>query len=386
MSPILRNAILVASVFCCGLGGLAVTRWQQPSLAQELVAPAETVSASVVDPSRIEGHAKCVDCHAREIKAWQASKHATRAFDLLRTAPTSLEYAKKLGIRPEDIARNSLCTTCHATQQRDEVGRLHILSGVSCEACHNASGGEDGWLNAHAVYGPRGTRREGESAEHYAQRTDACEKAAQFRSANAYQLVKRCFDCHVVSNEALAEAGHDHGDGFEFVKKALGEVRHNFFLDRQTNAEVATLWTDALHHAAGRNAAGRKRVLFVLAQLIDLETSLRSLATATDENDFSALMVERIEDAWGLLAEDLLEELTETEIPEVAQATEAVKPVLDKLDDDGFAPEDKKLYLDAALKVSQAAKKFAARSGNKLEELDDLDLVPKGPFDGVFHP
>ncbi|MBC8351444.1 MAG: cytochrome c family protein [Planctomycetes bacterium] len=386
MSSASRTSVLARSAALLVLTGICVGGWQQWARAQDIATPAETVPAAIVDPSRIEGHAKCVDCHAQEIKAWQASKHATRAFDLLRTAPTSLEYAKKLGIRPTDIARNSLCTTCHATQQRDEVGRLRILGGVSCEACHNASGGDDGWLNAHAVYGPRGTRREAESAEHYAQRTATCETAGQFRSANAYQLVKRCFDCHVVRNEALAEAGHDHGDGFEFVTKALGEVRHNFFLDRHGNAEVATLWTDPLHHEAGRNAAGRKRVLFVLGQLIDLETSLRSLATATDESDFSDLMVERIEDAWGLLAEDLLEELEETKIAEVTEATEAVETVVEKLDDDGFDPNDQKLYLEAAATVGKAARQFAARNGNQLEEVDDLDLIPEGPFEGAYQP
>lgn len=385
MSPSIRNSVCVASVFSIVLCGLIAGRSRQRATAQEVAETAETVSASAIDPRRIEGHAKCVDCHLQEINAWQASKHATRAFDLLRTAPTSLEYAEKLGIRPADIARNSLCTTCHATQQRDESGRLHILTGVSCEACHNASGGDDGWLNAHASYGPRGTRREEESAEHYARRTATCNKAGQFRSADAYQLVRRCFECHVVGNEALAEAGHDHGDGFEVVAKVLGEVRHNFFLDRQTNAEAATLWTDSLHHEAGRTAAGRKRVLFVLGQLVDLEMSLRNLATATDENDFSDLMVERIEDAWGLLAEDLLEELKETEIPEVTEATEAVEPVLKRLDD-GFDPDDKRLYLDAAAIVRRAATRFAARNGNELEEIDALDVISDGPFEGVFQP
>ena len=386
MPPGSRIWLFVALSLLIVLVGFVGTNWQHTTNAQELVVSAESIAASTFDPSRVEGHAKCVDCHTQEIKAWQLSKHATRAFDLLRTAPTSVEYAEKLGIRSSDIARGSLCTTCHATQQRDEAGRLHILSSVSCESCHNGSGGQDGWLNAHAAYGPRGTRRAEESPDHYARRTAVCDTAGQFRSVNAYELVKRCFECHVVGNEALAEAGHDHGEGFEFVTKALGEVRHNFFLDPQTNAEVATLWTDSLHHGAGRNAMGRKRMLFVLGQLVDLEISLRNLATATDENDFSDLMIERVEDAWGLLAEDLLDELDELEIPEVKEATEAVAPVLEKLDDDGFDPEDNKLYLDAAESVGKAAKRFAKRNGNELGELDDLDLIPEGPFDGVAQP
>lgn len=381
-----RVSIVGVAVSSIGILTVVCGYRHQTSLAQEVIATTDGVSNGVVNPNRIEGHSKCVDCHLGELKAWQASKHATRAFDLLRTAPTSLEYAEKLGIRPADIARNSLCTTCHATQQRNDAGRLHILSGVSCEACHNASGGEEGWLNAHAVYGPRGTRRENETASHYAQRTATCENAGQIRSADAYQLVKRCFDCHVVGNEALAEAGHDHGDGFEFVAKSMGEVRHNFFLDRHGNADVATLWTDSLHNKKGRTAAGRMRVMFILGQLIDLETSLQKLAIATDENDFSDLMVERIEDAWGLLAEDILEELEDTELPEVAEATEAVEPVLEKLDDDGFDPADKKLYLNAATSVRKAAMRFAARSGNAIEEIDDLDVLPEGPFEGAYQP
>ena len=257
---------------------------------------------------------------------------------------------------------------------------------MSCEACHNAAGGKDGWLNLHAVYGPRGTRRGDESAKHLAERQANCNKAGQFRSANAYELVKRCFACHVVGNEALAEAGHDHGDRFEVVEKMLGEVRHNFFLNRHQNAEVATLWTDSLHHGAGRTASGRKRVLFILGQLVDLETSLRSLAKATDENNFSDLMIERIEDAFGLLAKDLLDELKETELPDVASVVELVEAVLENLDDDGFDADDQKLYLDTAEKVAQVAQAFAARDGSKLPEVDDLDLIPEGPFEGVYQP
>ena len=45
-------------------------------------------------------------------------------------------------------------------------------------------------------------------------------------------------------------------------------------------------------------------------------------------------MVERIEDAFGLLAEDLLEEVEETELPEIEKIVEVVEPVIEKLDDE----------------------------------------------------
>lgn len=354
--------------------------------AQDSGGEPEIVRPTSLDPTRVEGHDKCIDCHKPAVRAWLASKHATRAFDLLRTSPTSREYAEKLGIRPADIARKSLCIHCHATPRVDQAGRVTVFGGVSCESCHNASGGANGWLNRHAVYGPRGTRRAQESDSHYEARVAACKSAGQLRSDNLYQLAKRCFECHVIGDEKLAEAGHKHGDRFELVTRMLGEVRHNLFLNPTKNAETATLWTDSLHNPTGRASSGRRRVAFVVGQLVDLETSLRSLARATEENDLTDLLMDRIEDAFGLLAEDLLEEVEETELPEIEQAVEAVAPIFEKLDDDGFSPDEKKLYLDAALQVSEAAQAFAARDGNGLAEIDDLDLLPEGPFEGVYQP
>lgn len=378
-------AYLVGLAITLAAVSVACLDWPAPqgALADDLPAPAQLVTSTDVDPARIEGHEKCIDCHAQEVKAWLASKHATRAFDLLRTSPTSRGYAAALGIRPSEIARKSICVSCHATPRQDHAGKPAVISGVSCEACHNASGGDDGWLNLHAVYGPRGTRREEESEAHFASRQANGEQAGQFRSSNAYHLVKRCFACHVVSDEALVEADHDHGDGFEVVEKMLGEVRHNFFLDRHQNADVATLWTDSLHHGMGRTAAGRKRVLFIVGQLVDLETSLRSLAKATEDNDFFELMFDRIDEAFGLM-EDVLDELDETEVPEIESVVELVEPIFEKLDDDGFAPDDKNVYLDAAKKIAQVAEAFAARDGNKLAAIDDL--LPTGPFEGVYEP
>lgn len=354
--------------------------------ADDLPSPVVVKSPPAADPARIEGHEKCIDCHQQEVQAWLVSKHATRAFDLLRTTSTARQYAEKLGVRPADIARKSLCVNCHATPRKNHAGEATVISGVSCEACHNGAGGDDGWLNQHAVYGPRGTRREDESAEHLAARQANCAKAGQLRSEDTYQLVKRCFACHVVADEALAEAGHDQGDRFEVVEKMLGEVRHNFFLDGGQNAEVSTLWTDALHHAAGRTVAGRKRVLFIVGQLVDLETSLRSLSTATDENDFTDLLIERIGDAFGLLGEDLLEELEKTELPEIETVVKLVGPLFEKLDDDGFDLDERELYLGTADKVARVAREFAARDGSKLAEIDQLDVIPTGPFDGFFRP
>ncbi|MFT7641744.1 MAG: hypothetical protein ACI9G1_003495 [Pirellulaceae bacterium] len=325
-------------------------------------------------PEKVAGHTKCVDCHKSEVKSWLATKHATRAFDLLRTAPTAAEYAEKLGIRPADIATRSLCTKCHATPQRDG-DHTKMIAGVSCESCHNPSGGNRGWLNMHAVYGSQKTRRIAETSQHYQQRQQNCRDAGQLRSNDLYQLARRCFECHIVDSESLAEVGHDHGDGFELVDKMLGEVRHNHFLNPNENAKVATLWTDSLHHGGGRTAKARKRVMFIVGQLVDLEMSFRNLAKATKENDFTDLMMERIEDAFGLLAEDLLEELSDTELPVLENVVKVVEVAFEALDDDGFDPENIKSYIETADVVRIAAIEFSKRDGSKLGEIDGLDLI-----------
>lgn len=363
------------------LAMFAASQLQRHAVAQDSDAEPEAVRASSLDPTRVEGHDKCIDCHKPEMKAWMASKHATRAFDLLRTAPPSLDYAEKLGIRPADIARKSLCVNCHATPQVDEVGKMRVVAGVSCESCHGGSGGANGWLNLHAAYGPRGTRREGESDEHYKARVAACTTAGQMRSENLYELAKRCFECHVVGDEKLAEVGHDHGEGFELTAKLLGEVRHNFFLDQYTNAKVATLWTDPLHNPAGRTTTGRLRVVAVVGQLVDLETSLRSLARATQESDLTDLMADRIEEASELLS-DMADEVED--LDEVAAA---VEEVFEKIDDDGFSTDDRQLYSKTADQLAVVAKGFAARDGSKLEVIDELELIPEdGNLEGVYQP
>jgi hypothetical protein len=113
---------------------------------------------------------------------------------------------------------------------------------------------------------------------------------------------------------------------------------------------------------------------------------LRSLANASQEGGFTDLMIDRIDNALGLLAEDLLEELRETELPEVQQAVEAATPIFEKLDDDGFSTKEQEAYRQAAVQVGRAAEAFALRDGSKLEEIDDLDLLPEGPYSDVYQP
>lgn len=330
------------------------------------------------DPTRVEGSKKCIDCHRAEYARWRASSHAGRTFDMLRTSASSREYAEELDIPFSQIASNSICLDCHATRQVTDSGRRRVLPGVTCESCHNPSGGQDGWLNIHAVYGPPGTTREQESKAHYKMRAERCRSAGQLRSSDTYLLVKRCYECHIVGNEALVEAGHEAADSdFYFPEKALGEVRHNFHLDQSQNAHAATLWTDSLWHGDGHTAAGRKRLLLVVGVLVDLEVSLQNLAKATDEDtDYYEEMADRVIDAYEFLEDDIVDEVEEGLLPTLEELLEDLEDLYDLIDDEDLSlDDDRKTLVEAAEMVSAVAKQFAAQhDGNRLTDLDEPEV------------
>ncbi|MFP6665792.1 MAG: multiheme c-type cytochrome [Pirellulales bacterium] len=321
--------------------------------------PAQPTSGATIAAGKVEGHASCIDCHRSEVSAWLASKHASSVFDLLRSKSGD-EYAKKMGIRPGDVTHSSMCVNCHGTPRIDAAGRHRTIAGISCESCHNPAGGEDGWLNAHAVYGRKGTRRVQETDEHYAERADRCRKAGQLRSANIYLMAKRCYECHLVGDEKLVnEAKHRSADqGFEVLKEMLGDVRHNFHLDQKQNAMVSTLWTN--HRSKkGRTDEERHRVVYVVGQLVAAETILRNAAKAKDpEGDYVIELGELLLSAYDNLADWEFAE----------DATEMLEDLGGQLADGDLDPDDTSELLEAADKLSGVAKKIAAG------ELGDVQL------------
>jgi len=340
-----------------------------------------------LDPRRVEGPSKCVDCHRSESLATAASFHATKAFDMLRSGDLgkdSLKIAEKLRIPPSTLASNSICLQCHATPQVDQQGRHQVIPGVSCESCHGAAGGDDGWLNFHAVYGPEGTRRETESIEHYSSRTERSTRAGQYRSANPYQLARACYQCHLVGHEHLVNTG-EHPSGtevFEFVAWSMGEVRHNFHIDQNTNALVSTLWADPLWRPEQRRGKPEEhvRVMYVAGQLAKLVASLENRARAQEEGDFASAMEGYIEEAQGEL-EAIVEEVGEAgNLDSLQQAAEAAIEALDAVNDmddpwsDDGRETSAELFAEAALVVEAAAADFLERQdGSDLKS--DLEIV-----------
>lgn len=289
----MHYGFIVATLTWCGPKLTCMAEATEPSCAPRVGSTEQASSSLIRAASRVEGHQKCVDCHRAEYRHWLETYHATNAFDKLLTSETGRQFATKLKISPRDLATKSMCVNCHGMPQIDDHGRFRVIAGVSCEACHGPAGGDSGWLNAHASYGPPGTRRNQESEEHRQHRRSRCHQVGMKTSATPFELARSCHQCHIVGHEQLVNfTGHpSSSENFEFVKWTTGEVRHNYHLDQSKNALTSTLRT-------GSNSR-QLRLMFVAGQLAKLNVSLHHRAASRDAENmtFSTAMETRIEEA-----------------------------------------------------------------------------------------
>ncbi len=321
-----------------------------------------------IDPAKVVGHQACTECHQSEVDAWLKSSHATKSYSMLTSNPKGKEFASALGISSVTQA-SAVCASCHGLRQQQ-----NLLSGNSCEACHSGSGPKDsGWFKIHSDYGGEGVTREQETEEHYKQRVAQSKALGMVTSQDYYEIAKNCYQCHIVSQEKVVNAGHPTGDsGFEFVAWVQGEVRHNFLLDQAHNAEAPALWTKPQFGDA-RTAQERKRLLYVVAQLVDLEVSLRNRGNATEKGSFLKSAGKRI----GAAQRELGKIVKAIEIPEVTAALKAVKKAkrsrIRKM-----KSGDAKFFSAIADQVAEQAKALAkSGDGSQLGPIDAL-LPKKG--------
>jgi len=150
----------------------------------------------------------------------------------------------------------------------------------------------------------------------------------------------------------------------------MGEVRHNFFVDRTTNADAPTLWMER----SGGNAANRQRVKFVVGAMVQLEVTLRYRATATDPAVIPQL---------GGIAAAANGKLAQIHGVALTAETEAVAGIAGPLLATLFVamPNDQDTYSAAADKVAELAQKFARNNdGSALAGLDPLIQVSPPHF------
>ena len=324
------------------------------------------VGQAEVDAAKIVGHQQCAECHISEVAAWKASPHGSQSFQLLshENAP---EFAKAMGITGS--LSSSMCADCHATKTASTT----VLQGVSCERCHGAAGpASDGWFSIHSDLGNAEKDRLKETKEHYDTRIAACQSLGMNRSADVGAIAKNCLSCHTVPNEKLVNAGHPTTKRFELVEWSQGSVRHNFQLDQAVNAESPSLWLDSHWNEGGRTVENRKKLMFVIGQLADLEVSLRSRANASD-GDFGTAVGRRISSA--------RRELSKMDCSEVKQALDAIAAI-DRSALRTYQDGDAALYSEAADKVAEAAKALAKNhDGSKLGDVDVPSDAVGDPFE-----
>ncbi|WP_339733381.1 multiheme c-type cytochrome [uncultured Gimesia sp.] len=307
--------------------------------------------------------ADCKKCHPSEVAAWMKTVHfQSPDARLYKFEGNTKKYATAMGLTSADLLGDSMCADCHGTKAvRD--GQVKVISGVSCEKCHGAAGGEDGWLNRHQSYhASMPIPRSEETPEHRAERLKYCDQAGMKRSSNIYGQSKACFKCHIVGNEKLIAAGHKAASAFDYVSWTGGEVKHNFLVDKTKNAAAPSLWMER----TGGTAENRNRVKFVVGTLVQLETALRSRAQATNPAVIPQLS--------GIIAAangKLSQINAAAPTPEVQAVINLITPMFGTL----FAPlpTDKETYTKAADEVAEQAKLFAKKyDGADFSRLDSI--------------
>ena len=344
-------------------------------------AQADSESESVVNlaskPLRTVGviRGDCKKCHPSEVSSWMKTTHFQSAdLRLFTTDANTLKYAAALGIAKDELTSTAVCASCHGTQAiRD--GQTVLLGGVSCEKCHGASGGHDGWLNRHQSYDDSQViPRTAETEAHRQARVDDCQRSGMIRSENLYALAKVCYSCHLVNNEKLITAGHKLAGAFDFVSWSEGEVRHNFFMNRNENAAAPTLWQET----TGNSAINRRRLKLVAGTLAQLEMGLRCRAETSNP-----VLIPQI---GGMIASangKMIQINVVSQIDEVGDAINVVTPLMATL----FvsSPQDKERYTAAAERITEIANRFLTNhDGQNLSGLDAMLQVVKPHYSQQF--
>lgn len=305
--------------------------------------PASAVDLHV-DPALVKGPDACGECHKESVAAWKGTHHSTTFKDMPRSEKAN-EIAQKMGLKR--IKSESDCLGCHFTSATEE-GKTTPIAGISCESCH---GGGKNWIDVHSSFGGKDDTAETETPEHRKQRYAKSEAEGMIRPSDLYRLASNCYSCHTVPNEKLVNVGgHPAGSKFELVRWSQGEVRHNLWYT-ETNDEAPI---------------ERRRMLYVMGKMIDLEYALRGVAEATQKADYAVEMAKRAKTAIAWL-----KKIDEAQsIPEVDAILADVASAQLKLN-------NKQPLLAAADKVAGHASKFAKNhDGSDLAGLDSLLPTP----------
>ena len=311
------------------------------SLVVAIVAPWSLANAQDLrrDPALIKGPDACGECHEKSVNSWKTSHHFSTFKDLPRSKEGK-EIAKKMGLKR--IKSGSDCLTCHFTSANDG-DKVKPIAGITCESCHGA--GAD-WIDVHSDFGGKDVKAENEDPAHKTERYAKSEAAGMIRPGNVYEVASNCYSCHTVPNEKLVNVGgHAAGSKFELVSWSQGEVRHNVWYSDDNN----------------ESPIERRRLMFVVGKMLDLEYAYRGLAEATEKAAFAVKMAKRAKAATVGLAK-VAEATGNADVQAVVELAKGIKLKLNNKDG----------YTQAAQKVAEHAKNVAAADGGAMGAVDSM--------------
>ena len=270
------------------------------------------VQAQHMDPELTVGPDQCGECHKNELAVWKETKHHKSFFDITRSEE-GRQIAQKMGIKR--IKRESDCLNCHFTSI-PENDAIVPVAGISCESCH---GPAKNWIDVHNDYGGKDMKKEDESPDHRVKRLADAIAGGMLRPDNLYLVAENCFQCHTVPNERLVnEGGHTAGSAFELVSWSQGEIRHNFLRSDTGDQNMEA-------------SANRKRMMFILGQVLDLEYSLRGTALATAKAEYAVSMAKRSKLA-GLRLKKIQETQPVAQVQKIIELADSVELKLNNAD------------------------------------------------------
>ncbi|WP_220495656.1 cytochrome c family protein [Oceanospirillum sediminis] len=293
------------------------------------------------DHHKIAGPDECAECHKATNKIWQGTHHFS-TFSAMPRSKEARDIAKKMGIKR--IKSESVCLDCHFTTQEKEAGFKQVIAGISCESCHAPAAD---WLERHSEFS--GKKKEQETEQEAVLRWKDSEAAGMIRPHMLYKLAKNCYSCHITPNEKLVnQGGHSAGSPFELVSWSQGEVRHNVWHSDGKENQMAS--------------PERKRMMFIVGAMVELEESLLAVAEATQKAEYAITMAKRAKIAAKRMAK--ISESVQT--PETQNIMVVLKTVKLKLN-------NTEQLKGAAAKVASAAQSFASsHDGSAFAAIDAM--------------
>ena len=292
--------------------------------------------------AKVTGPEACAECHVEEIEAWKQTKHRKTFNELPRRKETA-DMLLRLGLTNMKTERS--CLECHFLGKIID-DEYQTVAGISCESCHGAA---RDWTKTHGDYG-KGITKATESAEHREARRTQAVASGMIGPGSLYALGSACYGCHIVTDEKITNVGgHPPGSaGFNLLTWSQGEVRHTILhTGNKANPEATP---------------ERRRELFVIGCILEVEFCFRAVAGATTRANFGVTQARRADAARQLL--EKIQALAPT--PELAEIVSIARAT-------GLRLNNAAALLAAAEKIAGLGHTFAARvTGAQLAGIDAL--------------